>query len=118
MTRVSTPSRQPPHTPAAAAFPGRSAGLIASDVRYISGDPKNAHLGRLEGALENLRLFKADVLDQNALAAAVSGCQGVFHLACPVPTDKVLDPEASASTTWFIALTFFFARGSLLNLAL
>jgi hypothetical protein len=58
------------------------------------------------------------VLDQNALAAAVSGCQGVFHLACPVPTDKVLDPEASA--TWFIALaTFsFFARGSLLNLAL
>ncbi|CAD6224385.1 unnamed protein product [Miscanthus lutarioriparius] len=73
-------------------------------------DPKNAHLGRLEGASENLRLFKADVLDQNALAAAVSGCQGVFHLACPVPTDKVLDPEASASTTWFIALSFFFAE--------
>jgi len=58
------------------------------------GDPKNAHLGRLEGASENLRLFKANVLDQNALAAAVSGCRGVFHLACPVPTDKVLDPES------------------------
>ncbi|CAD6218696.1 unnamed protein product [Miscanthus lutarioriparius] len=62
-------------------------------------DPKNAHLGRLEGALENLRLFKADVLDQNALAAAVSGCQGVFHLACPVPTDKseVLAPAVQGT---------------------
>ncbi|TKW33866.1 hypothetical protein SEVIR_2G267300v4 [Setaria viridis] len=57
-------------------------------------DPKNAHLGRLEGASENLRLLKADVLDHGALAAAVAGCRGVFHVACPVPTDKVVDPES------------------------
>ncbi|NP_001148612.1 dihydroflavonol-4-reductase isoform 1 [Zea mays] len=57
-------------------------------------DPKNAHLGQLEWAAENLRLFKADVLDSDALAAAVSGCRGVFHVACPVPTDRVLDPES------------------------
>lgn len=77
---------------------GRGAGrlIAADDILYIPGDAKNAHLGRLEGASENLRLFKADVLDRDALATAVSGCQGVFHLACPVPTDKVLDPEASA----------------------
>lgn len=61
----------------------------------VSGDPKNAHLGRLEGASDNLRLLKADVLDHGALAAAVAGCRGVFHVACPVPTDKVVDPEAS-----------------------
>ncbi|ONM55939.1 Dihydroflavonol-4-reductase [Zea mays] len=79
-------------------------------------DPKNAHLGQLEWAAENLRLFKADVLDSDALAAAVSGCRGVFHVACPVPTDRVLDPEASACQYRllhaFIALPFFvFARG-------
>ncbi|TVU10058.1 hypothetical protein EJB05_43564, partial [Eragrostis curvula] len=57
-------------------------------------DPKNAHLGRLEGAAENLRLFKADMLEPDALAAAVAGCEGVFHVACPVPMDKVADPES------------------------
>jgi len=34
------------------------------------------------------------VLDRGALAAAVAGCRGVFHVACPVPTDKVVDPES------------------------
>ena len=62
-----------------------------------SGDPKNAHLRRLEGAPESLLLFKADVLDRDALAAAVAGCEGVFHVASPVPADKVLDPEASTN---------------------
>jgi len=59
-----------------------------------SGDPKNAHLRRLEGAPESLLLFKADVLDRDALAAAVAGCEGVFHVASPVPADKVVDPES------------------------
>lgn len=57
-------------------------------------DPKNAHLRRMDGASESLLLFKADMLDRDALAAAVSGCEGVFHVASPVPADKVLDPEA------------------------
>ncbi|XP_039795733.1 phenylacetaldehyde reductase-like [Panicum virgatum] len=57
-------------------------------------DPKNAHLRRLEGAPESLLLFKADVLDRDALAAAVAGCEGVFHVASPVPADKVVDPES------------------------
>nr|CAB3453800.1 unnamed protein product [Digitaria exilis] len=63
------------------------------------GDPKNAHLGRLDGAAENLRLFKADMLDPDALAAAVAGCEGVFHVASPVPSVKVVDPEASTNLT-------------------
>uniref|UniRef100_A0A453L545 NAD-dependent epimerase/dehydratase domain-containing protein n=2 Tax=Aegilops tauschii subsp. strangulata TaxID=200361 RepID=A0A453L545_AEGTS len=57
-------------------------------------DPKNAHLMQLDGAAENLRLFKADVLDRAALAAAVEGCEGVFHVASPVPLDKLVDPES------------------------
>ncbi|KAG2644303.1 cinnamoyl-CoA reductase 2-like isoform X2 [Panicum virgatum] len=57
-------------------------------------DPKNTHLRRVEGAPESLLLFKADVLDRDALAAAVAGCEGVFHVASPVPADKVLDPES------------------------
>ncbi|XP_008652870.1 cinnamoyl-CoA reductase 2 [Zea mays] len=57
-------------------------------------DPKNAHLQQLDGARERLRLFKADVLDRDALATAVVACEGVFHVASPVPADKVLDPES------------------------
>ncbi|KAM3258406.1 hypothetical protein ACQJBY_050269 [Aegilops geniculata] len=57
-------------------------------------DPKKAHLMQLDGAAESLSLFKADVLDRAALAAAVAGCQGVFHVASPVPADKIVDPES------------------------
>ncbi|KAJ1290215.1 hypothetical protein BS78_02G226200 [Paspalum vaginatum] len=57
-------------------------------------DPKNAHLRQLDGAPDRLFLFKADVLDRDALAAAAAGCEGVFHVASPVPADKVVDPEA------------------------
>ncbi|CAL4933249.1 unnamed protein product [Urochloa decumbens] len=56
-------------------------------------DPKNAHLMQLDKARENLHLFKADVLDCETLIPAVEGCQGVFHLATPVPEDKIVDPE-------------------------
>jgi len=66
---------------------------VHATVREPS-DPKNAHLRRLEGAPESLLLFKADVLDRDALAAAVAGCEGVFHVASPVPADKVVDPES------------------------
>jgi nucleoside-diphosphate-sugar epimerase len=57
--------------------------------------PKNACLKQLDGASENLRLFKADVLDYCSLAAAFAGCQGVFHPASPVPDGdgKHVDPE-------------------------
>lgn len=56
-------------------------------------DPKNEFLMQLDKASENLRLFKADVLDSGTLAAAFAGCEGVFHMASPVPEDKIVDPE-------------------------
>ncbi|CAL5048773.1 unnamed protein product [Urochloa decumbens] len=58
------------------------------------GDAKNAHLAAMGGAAERLRLFGADVLDGGAVAAAVAGCDGVFHVACPVPDYALADPEA------------------------
>ncbi|XP_020265424.1 cinnamoyl-CoA reductase 2-like [Asparagus officinalis] len=66
--------------------------MVHGTVRDPS-DEKNAHLKNLDGALENLQLFKADLLDYNAVAAAIAGCEGVFHVASPVPPTKVLNPE-------------------------
>jgi len=57
------------------------------------GEKKTAHLKLLENASENLELFKADLLDYDAMAAAIVGCQGVFHVATPVPSGKITDPE-------------------------
>lgn len=57
-------------------------------------DPRNAHLRQLDKAPENLHLFKADLLDYDMLTHAVEGCEGVFHLATPVPEDKIVDPES------------------------
>jgi len=62
-------------------------------ARTYAGDPKYAHLMALDGAVERLRLFKADMLDHAGVAAAVAGCDGVFHVASPVPASKPADPE-------------------------
>ncbi|KAL6844767.1 hypothetical protein ACP4OV_025426 [Aristida adscensionis] len=57
------------------------------------GDKKTAHLKQLENASENLKLFKADLVDYDSMAAAIMGCQGVFHVATPVPSGEITDPE-------------------------
>lgn len=51
----------------------------------------------MENALENLQLFKTDLLDYEGLSAAIVGCMGVFHVASPVPDNisPVANPEAS-----------------------
>ena len=58
-------------------------------------DEKNAHLKKLEGAAQNLQLFKADLLDYESIQAAIAGCEGVFHVASPLPSTKVSNPEVS-----------------------
>ncbi|TKW19847.1 hypothetical protein SEVIR_4G046000v4 [Setaria viridis] len=50
-------------------------------------DAKNAHLRALPGAAERLELCRADLLDYDAIRAAVAGCHGVFHTASPVTDD-------------------------------
>ncbi|XP_052203394.1 cinnamoyl-CoA reductase 1-like isoform X2 [Diospyros lotus] len=56
-------------------------------------DEKNAHLMKFEKASENLKLFKVDLLDRSSVSAAIKGCDGVFHVASPVPPGSVPNPE-------------------------
>ncbi|AQL04877.1 Cinnamoyl-CoA reductase 1-like [Zea mays] len=65
-------------------------------VRGTVRDPgasKNAHLKVLEGAGERLQLVKADLLDYSSVASAIAGCEGVFHVASPVPSGRSSNPE-------------------------
>jgi len=48
---------------------------------------------RLEGASENLTLFKADLLNYDSILSAIAGCAGVFHVASPVPSTVVPNPQ-------------------------
>ncbi|KAK6245984.1 hypothetical protein SCA6_009074 [Theobroma cacao] len=59
----------------------------------LPGDAKYAHLNQLEKASDNLKLFKADLLDYDSLCSAIEGCTGVFHVACPVPSTTVPNPQ-------------------------
>ncbi|KAI5022596.1 hypothetical protein ZWY2020_059326 [Hordeum vulgare] len=67
---------------------------LETKVRPLARDPKNVHLKQMDEAQENLHLFRADVLDYDTLTRALEGCEGIFHLATPVPEDKIVDPEA------------------------
>jgi nucleoside-diphosphate-sugar epimerase len=52
----------------------------------LAGDAKVAFLTQLDGALENLRLFKADMLDYDTVTAAFAGCErasSMSPLRCP-----------------------------------
>jgi hypothetical protein len=79
----------------------------ANELLISSGDPKNAFLEQLDGAPENLRLFKADMLDYASLTAAFAGCEGVFHVASPVPEGRLVDPEASGHHLFHILLLLY-----------
>lgn len=61
----------------------------------ISGSQKYEHLLKLEKASENLTLFKADILDYESVYSAIDGCSAVFHVACPVPSTVVSNPEVT-----------------------
>ncbi|KAK0575966.1 hypothetical protein LWI29_009713 [Acer saccharum] len=74
--------------------------LLLSNGYFVHGtvreprDEKNAHLYKLDKASESLKLFKADLLDYDSLYSAIVGCKGVFHVASPVPSTTVPNPEA------------------------
>lgn len=78
--------------------------LLLSKGYKVNGtvrDPdnqKNDHLKKLDMASKNLQLFKADVLNYDELFEAIQGCEGVFHVASPVPGIRVVpNPEALLS---------------------
>ncbi|CAI9115301.1 OLC1v1016168C3 [Oldenlandia corymbosa var. corymbosa] len=59
-------------------------------------DPDNekyAHLKKLGSKENQLKLVKADFLDYRSISAAINGCHGVFHVASPVPSSSVSNPQ-------------------------
>ncbi|KAL5982795.1 hypothetical protein ACLOJK_016872 [Asimina triloba] len=52
-----------------------------------------SHLFLLPGSHAHLSLFEADLLDPQALQAAISGCAGVFHVASPCSLADPRDPQ-------------------------
>ena len=74
---------------------------------FFVGASKNAHLKALDDAGERLQLLKADLLDYNNVASAVSGCEGVFHVASPVPFGRSSNPEVNLSKT---SILYFIPR--------
>ncbi|TVU10321.1 hypothetical protein EJB05_43844, partial [Eragrostis curvula] len=68
--------------------------FIVQDLHWRPGDIKNAHLKALQGAEERLQLLKADLMDYDSIVSAVAGCEGVFHVASPVPSSRSDNPEA------------------------
>lgn len=61
-----------------------------------ANEKKLAHLLRLEGARERLRLVKADLMEEGSFDDAIMGCHGVFHTASPVHKPSS-DPKACSS---------------------
>ncbi|XP_020239132.1 cinnamoyl-CoA reductase 2 [Cajanus cajan] len=70
-----------------------SKGYIVHGTIRQPGSQKYEHLLKLERASENLTLFKADLLNYESLGSAILGCTAVFHVASPVPSIVVPDPQ-------------------------
>ncbi|KAG6467869.1 hypothetical protein ZIOFF_072433 [Zingiber officinale] len=77
-----------------------SKGYIVHGTVQDPSDPKNAHLKELHpSATENLQLFKANLLDYESVASAIAGCEGVFHVASPVPYGRkeIIEPAVTGT---------------------
>ncbi|BBH09925.1 dihydroflavonol 4-reductase-like1 [Prunus dulcis] len=67
---------------------------VTGTVRDPGNQKKLAHLWRLEGARERLRLVKADLMEEGSFDDAVLGCHGVFHTASPT---EILEPAVEGT---------------------
>ncbi|XP_059660907.1 cinnamoyl-CoA reductase CAD2-like [Cornus florida] len=66
---------------------------VHATVKDLKDEKENKHLEALEGAQSRLHLFQIDLLHYDSIVAAVTGANGVFHLASPCIVDRVHDPE-------------------------
>ncbi|OIW14309.1 hypothetical protein TanjilG_21449 [Lupinus angustifolius] len=66
---------------------------VHATIQDLKDEKETKHLEAMEGAKTRLRFFQMDLLDSDSIVAAVKGCAGVFHLACPIITSQVKDPE-------------------------
>ena len=84
------------------------------EIIIAEDETETKHLEAMEGADTRLCLCEMDLLDADSIAAAVKGCNGVIHLACPNVIGQVKDPEVLylESTNiidfWFIFGDFCF----------
>ncbi|MBA0562054.1 hypothetical protein Golob_007132, partial [Gossypium lobatum] len=63
-------------------------------VHGAANEKKVAHLWRLEGAKERLKLVRADLLEEGSFDDAIMGCQGVFHTASP---EEIVEPAVKGT---------------------
>ncbi|OIV95075.1 hypothetical protein TanjilG_10895 [Lupinus angustifolius] len=66
---------------------------VHATIQDLKDEEETKHLEAMEGAKSRLRLFQMDLLDSDSIAAAIKGCAGVFHLACPNIIGQVKDPQ-------------------------
>jgi nucleoside-diphosphate-sugar epimerase len=67
--------------------------MVHGTVRSLKNENKVAHLRALPFAAERLRLFEADLLEENAFDAPVAGCDAVLHLASPFTSDASMTED-------------------------
>ncbi|MBA0716903.1 hypothetical protein Golax_004757 [Gossypium laxum] len=67
---------------------------VIGTVRDPANEKKLAHLWRLDGAKERLKLVRADLLEEGSFDDAIMGCQGVFHTASPM---EILEPAVKGT---------------------
>ncbi|XP_031488294.1 cinnamoyl-CoA reductase 1-like isoform X1 [Nymphaea colorata] len=70
-----------------------SEGYIVHGTVRDPDDKKNEHLKLQGNSCGKLQLFKADLLNYPEMSAAITGCEGVFHVASPLPAHAVHDPQ-------------------------
>ncbi|KAM1137297.1 hypothetical protein EV2_036317 [Malus domestica] len=76
---------------------------VTGTVRDPGNEKKLAHLWRLEGAKERLRLVTADLMEEGSFDDAIFGCHGVFHSATLVlkpssdPKTEILEPPVEGT---------------------
>ncbi|OWM85991.1 hypothetical protein CDL15_Pgr012241 [Punica granatum] len=75
-----------------------SKGYLVHGTMRDPRDEKYAYLNKLERASDNLKAFKADLLDYDSLQSAITGCAGFIPVACLVPTSALVNPEERACT--------------------
>ncbi|XP_059660908.1 cinnamoyl-CoA reductase CAD2-like [Cornus florida] len=66
---------------------------VHATVKDLKDEKETKHLEALEGAQSRLHLFQIDLLHYDSIVAAVTGANGVFHLASPCIVDQVHEPE-------------------------
>ncbi|GMH13486.1 hypothetical protein Nepgr_015327 [Nepenthes gracilis] len=77
--------------------------FVVGTVRDPGDEKKVAHLWRLKGATERLKLLKADLTKEGSFDDAIMGCDGVFHTASPVvgvlndPKVEILEPAVKGT---------------------